>query len=1291
MKKFEYEFYGRESELQELLTSFDDIVIKKKKCLTYLIQGREGIGKTRLITEFIKNINSNIGLRSDIPKFDLKKNVISYTYDQKSNVPYSALQEIKQKIIEREKFFRIISSFFSILLAIPIIGVNDLIEAGKKFWRNIKGGIQDSEIEKSKQDIKIFNKYKKFLRKKSRKAPLIIFIQNVQWIDKLSLDLIERLLSTEKSIWGMIILEENTSEEFDEAIQQRMTVMVNNKLIKSLQLIGLANDFPAKLLKSRFGEDFFSGEENDILYVISEGCPGNLINFIEDCIKEEPPWLYIKNSKWYKHPDFKELIKPKYQRLLELIIQALEDKEITDAELKIINDFSRLWGIPPRTVNNTILMIHDIRFAGFKILGKLGRGIVGNISLIVVDEENKRYIVEYLLSSKNQNKIIFNKIYFNNKYLWMAKSVKNCENGILIIWDYLEGKKTRENFIALNEENLKKNIDKIVQVANGLKELHKKGLYHGFIRPQAIIEIEDGSYKLAVVNPNLIDYLNLKQYDNFVINELNYLSPEQLNGQKPDSRSDIYSLGVIFYKSLVGHYPYYGIHREDLIKSIKYNHLNFEGNLIAHIPDEYQKILRKCLAFDPNKRYQSAEELLKELPKKIPHLYKYCYEPECLPGEVKEYIAKSIKEIGTEELLSSIKKKFNLITNKYVLEQFMPRPKPYLLYGLLSLLILLLFSLYFNLFSEHSSPSVKYSREIVLNVQSSISNYYTTALENDLSSGMIFNMLKDELDLNSSEIILSQSEYNYRYPTNDSIKYQPKLKVNIHLRARNKQGIITVKYSNGTEAEMFSFVNSSELLTGIVQNIAQKILGAKLKKSFFTEDVDAYHAYYQGKLAWEKLDVTRALNKFEEALAIDPAFILAKLRLVEIYRWNGMTEKAKDKLKEVLPQLKRLSKIDSLNARALEKQLNGDLRGAINISKKIIALQPTKKESPYRVAELYYQLCDINKAKKFYLDVLDIDSLFTPAINHLGYCYIHLGKHKLALEKFQKYAHLDKSANSYDSWGDGYFAAGLLDSAEWAKKMGLSIDPDLNYLYSSLAYINIRQGKLRKALKNINEYIKKSGTSLQFKSISYFLKAFVYYRQKQFSKALDTCLVAKQIFDSQDIVSRNHDMHWLLGILYFKNNLIDKVKNEINEFNNLIKIYKINVTNYHKILKYKLHLQALLAFREGDLNKLNKIVLKFNNSSQLKFKIKDHGSPFGPAYFNTSFGKMYLELNKISVAKNLFNDALKYSNSYPFAHYYLYKSYLQVNDYENAKVEKTILDRIWNKADSSFKLIYGLN
>ena len=150
------------------------------------------------------------------------------------------------------------------------------------------------------------------------------------------------------------------------------------------------------------------------------------------------------------------------------------------------------------------------------------------------------------------------------------------------------------------------------QIARALAHAHEKGIVHRDIKPQNVMMFRDGTAKVADFG---IAALENEIYENNgqAIGSIHYIAPEQAKGESPDARSDLYSLGVVMYEMLTGNKPYEG----ETIGEIAIKHINarpvMPRTVVSDIPEELERITLKAMCADIHQRYQSADEMLKEL------------------------------------------------------------------------------------------------------------------------------------------------------------------------------------------------------------------------------------------------------------------------------------------------------------------------------------------------------------------------------------------------------------------------------------------------------------------------------------------------------------------------------------------------------------------------------------------------------------------------------------------------------------------------------------------------------
>ena len=173
-----------------------------------------------------------------------------------------------------------------------------------------------------------------------------------------------------------------------------------------------------------------------------------------------------------------------------------------------------------------------------------------------------------------------------------------------IAMDYLPGGSVHDKMIngLTGEEALK--VTK--EIANALDHAHEKGYIHRDIKPENILFRADNSAVLSDfgVAKGIVGVSRMTHVGT-VVGTPHYMSPEQTRGQPVDSRSDLYSLGVVFFEMLTGALPYQG---EDAV-TIALKHISAPTPKLPIHYQVYQKILEKFLAKDPNQRFQSGHEV----------------------------------------------------------------------------------------------------------------------------------------------------------------------------------------------------------------------------------------------------------------------------------------------------------------------------------------------------------------------------------------------------------------------------------------------------------------------------------------------------------------------------------------------------------------------------------------------------------------------------------------------------------------------------------------------------------
>ena len=185
-----------------------------------------------------------------------------------------------------------------------------------------------------------------------------------------------------------------------------------------------------------------------------------------------------------------------------------------------------------------------------------------------------------------------------------------------IAQEYVEGQNLSQYISRKGTPDVKMGIAVMRQVASALCKAAERGIVHRDIKPENIMLARSGEVKVADFGLARIgrgeESLKLTQVGITMGTPL-YMSPEQVEGRPLDPRSDIYSLGVTCYHMLAGKPPFRG----DTALSVALQHVRTQPerleNLRPDLPPALGRIIHKMLAKNPDERYQSPRDLLREL------------------------------------------------------------------------------------------------------------------------------------------------------------------------------------------------------------------------------------------------------------------------------------------------------------------------------------------------------------------------------------------------------------------------------------------------------------------------------------------------------------------------------------------------------------------------------------------------------------------------------------------------------------------------------------------------------
>jgi serine/threonine-protein kinase len=253
----------------------------------------------------------------------------------------------------------------------------------------------------------------------------------------------------------------------------------------------------------------------------------------------------------------------------------------------------------------------------YEIVGVLGSGGMGKVYKVRNILSDRFDAMKVLLPDLTTNPELGDRFLreikvqarLNHPNIASLHTALRINNQLLMIMELVEGDTLEEeiHYGPIGHQDAEKYL---IQVLSALEYAHKNGVVHRDIKPANIILTPSGQVKLMDFGiARVADDRSLTK-TGIALGSLFYMSPEQVNGQTPDARSDIYALGVTFYEVLTGKKPIDG----DSDYSIMTGHLQRvplnPAELNPELPGSLADVILKSLEKAPENRFQTAEEFL---------------------------------------------------------------------------------------------------------------------------------------------------------------------------------------------------------------------------------------------------------------------------------------------------------------------------------------------------------------------------------------------------------------------------------------------------------------------------------------------------------------------------------------------------------------------------------------------------------------------------------------------------------------------------------------------------------
>ncbi len=256
----------------------------------------------------------------------------------------------------------------------------------------------------------------------------------------------------------------------------------------------------------------------------------------------------------------------------------------------------------------------------YTIIQKIGAGGMGEVYLAEDTELKRQVALKFLPANMCTDEDCRNRFKreaqaaakLNHPNIVHIYEVSEFKGRPFFAMEHVEGEslhnKIKDKKITINEA-----IDLTKQICDGLQEAHEAGIVHRDIKPANIII--DNKNRPRLLDFGLATILDAEKLTKTgsTLGTVGYMSPEQVNGQTVDARSDLFSVGIILYEMITGQRPFHAEYEAATLNAILHETPEPVSRFKSGVSGELQQIISKALEKNPETRYQHADGMLADL------------------------------------------------------------------------------------------------------------------------------------------------------------------------------------------------------------------------------------------------------------------------------------------------------------------------------------------------------------------------------------------------------------------------------------------------------------------------------------------------------------------------------------------------------------------------------------------------------------------------------------------------------------------------------------------------------
>jgi serine/threonine protein kinase/tetratricopeptide (TPR) repeat protein len=715
----------------------------------------------------------------------------------------------------------------------------------------------------------------------------------------------------------------------------------------------------------------------------------------------------------------------------------------------------------------------------YEIIEELGKGGMGRVYRVEDTKLKQEVALKLVKPEIAKNKETIDRFRNELKTARMIAHKNVCrmfdlgeaEGAHFITMEYVRGEDLKSMIQRSGQLGIGTAISVAEQVCEGLSEAHRLGVVHRDLKPSNIMIDREG-------NVRIMDFGIARSLESGGITEFGvmigtpkYMSPEQVEGKEVDHRSDIYSLGIILYEMVTGKVPFEGETPFTIGVKHKSETPRDPKELNRQIPDDLSRLILQCLAKEKERRYQTAEELRRDLQR-------------IGKGIPTERIIPELKSITSKE-----------ITVKFTVKKF------FIPAASIVALVVIGVILWQVVFRKVLSPSFPSQNSVAVLPFIDLSPLKDHEwLSDGISEAMITALSR----LKGLRVPARTSSFFFKGKDPDIQEIGQKLRVENVLEGsvqvagdvlRVNAQLISVRdgfhlWSDKFDLKLEDVLSiQDEIAREVVKALKVRLLGEEeiqLTKKY-TKNLEAYNLYLQGRYFWNKRGregLYKSIEYFEKALEKDPNYALAYAGLADSYMVLGNNAfvspveaypKARELALKALEMDPRLAEAHATLA-LIEIDYDWDWAGADEEFKLALQIDPGYGFAHAGYAFLLSCLGRHEEAIKEIKTARDLDPLSPRIVANVGFVIYNSRKYDQALKELKKAIELyPEHAQNYIYAARIYAALGRYEEAHASLQKYKEITGAESQTY--LAYVYAKWGKREEAEELLQKTVERSKRS----------------------------------------------------------------------------------------------------------------------------------------------------------------------------------------------------------------------